>query len=70
MRKALFVVEYFIANCNQICDGKIGGYAIINRDLVMKTYTWLFAVSRKEPKYTNLVLMENTYWMLEEMNRI
>lgn len=70
VRKALFVVEYFIANCNQICDGKIGGYTIINRDLVMKTYTWLFAVSRKEPKYTNLVLMENTYWMLEEMNRI
>ena len=66
----MFVLEYFIANCNQICDRQLGGYGIIKQDLVLKTYMWVLGVSQKEPKYTKLVLMENTHWMLEDLQRI
>ena len=70
VRKSMLVVEYFIANCNQICDPKMGGIDIIYKGPVWETYRWLLGVSQKESKYTSLVQMENTFWMLEEMNRI
>ena len=66
----MLVVEYLVASCNLVCDQKVGGYDIIKKSLVLKICDWLLAVSNRDPKYTNLVQMENTFWMMEEIQRI
>ena len=70
VKKAMLVVEYLVASCNLVCDQKVGGYDIIKKSLVLKICDWLLAVSNRDPKYTNLVQMENTFWMMDEIQRI
>ena len=64
------MIEYLIASSNLVSDQRVGGYDIIKKCVVLKTCEWLLAVSTRDPKYTNLVQMENTFWMIEEIHRI
>ena len=66
----MLVTEYLVASCNLVCDQNVGGYDIIKKCLILKTFDWLLAVSTRDPKYTSLVQMENTFWMMEEIERI
>ena len=71
VKRATQAIRYMLTICKSNCCRKLSGETLIYEGIVSKLITWLVNISGANPakygKYTNLVLMENTFFILEEM---
>ena len=66
----MMAVQYMVALCRNYVDAKTSGESLLYKNLCSKLLSWLMKVANANPKYgkyTNLVLMENTYYIVEEL---
>ena len=71
VKRAIMVIRYMLSLCKiNICK-KTSDKTLIYNGIVAKVLTWLANVANANPgkygKYSNLFLMENSFYILEEL---
>ena len=70
----MLAVKYIFANCRSFYCVKMSGDTIIYGEIVSKVLNWISQVGQaslnKQGKYTQLMLMENTFYMLDELTNL
>ena len=67
--RATLAIKYMVASCNTLICTKTSGDQLIYNGIYSKLVRWILTIARSNPqkygKYANLVIMENTFFLLE-----
>jgi len=68
----MLAIQFFTTVCSSFQSVKHGGVAILAKQVIVQALQWLQikAETKGKEKYTNLVVMENTCFMLQELNKL
>ena len=71
VKRAMMAIRYMLSLCSVNCCKKTSDKTLIYEGIVAKVLAWLTNVANANPskygKYANLVLLENSFYILEEL---